>query len=129
MNQFQFYLNQANEEIEAATLLLEKNYRRACISRCYYGVYCATQALLIFKNINTHTHRGIRQQLGQHFIQTGELSSELAKALRITHDLRQLGDYDQVVEITKEQAQTALTYEKMFIEQATNWLNNQNQTL
>ena len=71
----------------------------------------------------------IRQQFGQHFIQTGELSSELAKALRITHDLRQLGDYDQVVEITKEQAQTALTYAKMFIEQATNWLNNQNQTL
>jgi hypothetical protein len=35
MTQLQFYLNQANEEIEAATLLLEKNYRRACISRLY----------------------------------------------------------------------------------------------
>ncbi|MFM8300799.1 MAG: hypothetical protein ACKN9A_21080 [Microcystis aeruginosa] len=37
MNQISSYINQANEELEAATLLLEKNYYRACISRCYGG--------------------------------------------------------------------------------------------
>ncbi|MFM6629472.1 MAG: HEPN domain-containing protein [Microcystis panniformis] len=45
-NQISSYINQANEELEAATLLLEKNYYRACISRCYYAIYCTVQALL-----------------------------------------------------------------------------------
>ena len=71
-NQISSYINQANEELEAATLLLEKNYYRACISRCYYAIYCTVQALLIVKNINTRSHRGVRQQFSQHFIQTGE---------------------------------------------------------
>ncbi len=106
-NQISSYINQANEELEAATLLLEKNYYRACISRCYYAIYCTVQALLIVKNINTRSHRGVRQQFSQHFIQTGELSLELSKALRITYDLRQLGDYDQVIEITREQTKIA----------------------
>ncbi|MEA5532680.1 HEPN domain-containing protein [Crocosphaera sp. XPORK-15E] len=126
MTQIIFYLNQADQEIDAATLLLENTYYRACISRCYYSIYCATQALLISKNIKTSTHRGIRQQFGQYFIQTGELSSELAKAMRITYDLRQLGDYDQLIKITQQQAQTALTYAKMFIEEAKKWLNKRN---
>jgi len=107
VNQISSYINQANEELEAATLLLEKNYYRACISRCYYAIYCTVQALLIVKNINTRSHRGVRQQFSQHFIQTGELSLELSKALRITYDLRQLGDYDQVIEITREQTLNA----------------------
>ncbi|AKV66124.1 MULTISPECIES: HEPN domain-containing protein [Microcystis] len=122
-NQISSYINQANEELEAATLLLEKNYYRACISRCYYAIYCTVQALLIVKNINTRSHRGVRQQFSQHFIQTGELPLELSKALRITYDLRQLGDYDQVIEITREQTQIALEYATVFVEQASHWLN------
>jgi len=98
-------------------------YYRACISRCYYAIYCTVQALLIVKNINTRSHRGVRQQFSQHFIQTGELPLELSKALRITYDLRQLGDYDQVVEITREQTRIALEYATVFVEQASNWLS------
>lgn len=124
MTQTEFHLNQAHEEINAATLLLEKNYYRACISRCYYSIYNATQALLISKNITTTTHRGIRQKFNQTFISTGELPQELAKAMRITYDLRQLGDYDQVAEITQSQAKTALNYAKFFLETATNMLND-----
>ncbi len=124
MTQITFHLNQAYEEIDAATLLLEKHYYRACISRCYYSIYNATQALLISKKITTTTHRGIRQQFNQTFISTGDLPKELAKAMRITYDLRQLGDYEQATEITQSQAKTALNYAKLFLETATKWLTN-----
>jgi len=82
-----------------------------------------SKLFIIAKNINTQSHRGARQQFSQHFIQTGELPLELSKALRITYDLRQLGDYDQVVEITREQTQIALEYATLFIEKAKTWLN------
>ncbi|NCR46765.1 MAG: DNA-binding protein, partial [Microcystis aeruginosa SX13-01] len=38
-------------------------------------------------------------------------------------DLRQLGDYDQVIEITREQTKIALEYATVFVEQASHWLN------
>jgi len=84
MNRIQTLLSLAKEELYAAEILLENTLYRACISRCYYAIYCTVQALLIVKNINTRSHRGVRQQFSQHFIQTGELPLELSKALRIT---------------------------------------------
>ncbi|MCZ8191805.1 MAG: HEPN domain-containing protein [Microcystis sp. LE19-338.1B] len=52
MNQISSYINQANEELEAATLLLEKNYYRACISRCYYAIYQGKRILTILDKMN-----------------------------------------------------------------------------
>ena len=48
-----------SEELETAALLLESNRYRTSISRAYYSMYYATQALLISENINTGTHKGL----------------------------------------------------------------------
>ena len=68
MSQIQFYLNLSQEELETASLLLESNRYRASISRAYYSMYYATQALLISENINTSTHKGLIKLFRLHFL-------------------------------------------------------------
>ncbi len=122
MNRIQTLLNLAEQELYAAELLLNNSLYRACISRSYYALYHAGQALLAAKNINTRTHRGLIQQFGQNFIKTGELSPELSRILSDTFDLRQLSDYDETITINQRQAETTLKNTKMFIGEAVNWL-------
>ena len=89
MNEIPTLLNLAKEELSAAELLLNNTFYRACISRCYYSLYHIVQALLVTKNINARTHRGLIQKFGQQFIKTGELSQKLSRTLSETFDLRQ----------------------------------------
>ncbi|MDY7012509.1 MAG: HEPN domain-containing protein [Cyanobacteriota bacterium] len=105
-----------------AQLLLDNNRYRACISRSYYAIYYATQALLASKNLNSRTHRGLIKLFGQHFIKTGELSTELAKALNNTYELRKLSDYDETCTLTREQARVASDCAKVFVDRAGEFL-------
>lgn len=124
MNEIPTLLNLAKEELSAAELLLNNTFYRACISRCYYSLYHIVQALLVTKNINARTHRGLIQKFGQQFIKTGELSQKLSRTLSETFDLRQLSDYDETIPITQQQAEKTLENTKTFISEATNWLEN-----
>ncbi|GET43146.1 HEPN domain-containing protein [Microseira wollei] len=88
MNRITSLLNLAKEELKTAQLLLDNPRDRACISRSYYAIYYAAEALLESKNINSRTHKGIIKLFGEHFIKTGELPTELAKAFSDTYELR-----------------------------------------
>lgn len=92
------------------------------ISRVYYGLYHIVQALLLAKNTNTQTHRGLLQKFGQQFIKTGELPTKLSRILTDTFDLRQLSDYDETIIITKQQAEKILENAKFFVSEAIKWL-------
>lgn len=111
-------LNLAQEELETAELLLENNRYRACLSRSYYAMYHATQALLATKRLSNKTHRGLIQLFGQHFIKTRELPIELAKALSDAYDLRRLSDYEETVVLTRQQADTLLAATQVFVAHA-----------
>ncbi|ACK71322.1 HEPN domain protein [Gloeothece citriformis PCC 7424] len=128
MTRIQTLLNLAQEELLPAELLLNNNLYRACISRSYYALYHATQALLDAKNLNPQTHRGLIKQFGQHFIKSGDLSQDLSRILTDTFDLRQLSDYDKTISITKKQAETTLKTAKLFIHESIKWLENHNAT-
>jgi uncharacterized protein (UPF0332 family) len=118
MTRIQQLLDLAQDELETADLLWKNDRYRACISRAYYAMYHATQALLSVKSLNTKTHKGAIQLFGQHFIKTGELPIELARALSDAYDLRQLSDYEETVLLTQQQAESILNSAGSFIRQA-----------
>ena len=123
MSQIQFYLNLSQEELETPSLLLESNRYRASISRAYYSMYYATQALLISENINTSTHKGLIKLFRLHFIKTSKLSNELSVILGDTYDLRQLADYGEEVDLTTEQVKITLLNAQIFLAQVRDYLN------
>ena len=118
MSRIQQLLTLAEEELETADLLWKNDRYRACISRSYYAMYHATQALLSLKDLNTRTHKGIIQMFGQHFIKTNLFPVELARALSDAYDMRRLSDYEETVFLSSEQSEIVLNSARSFIEQA-----------
>lgn len=102
------FLKLAEQDIDNAHLLLNNGRYRASISRAYYAMYYGTQALLDAKQIASRTHRGMIQQFGQHFVQSGDFSKDTARKLKETHDLRHMSDYEADAIIDQEAAQKAI---------------------
>jgi uncharacterized protein (UPF0332 family) len=65
---------------------------------CFYAV----QALFITHGIDAFTHKGSKQMLGLHFIQTGLLSKNLGVLYNQLFNARSSGDYEDFVYFTKD---------------------------
>ena len=59
------YLDQAYEELNAANLIFYKDFYRESVSRAYYSMFHATQALLLIKEIYPKNHKGVIQKFGE----------------------------------------------------------------
>jgi uncharacterized protein (UPF0332 family) len=124
MSRIQQLLTLANEELATAELLWQNDRYRACISRSYYAMYHATQALLSLKDLNTKTHKGIIQMFGQHFIKTEIFPVELARALSDAYDMRRLSDSEETIFLSAEQSEIVLNSARSFILQAVQYCEN-----
>jgi len=85
------------ETLKEADLLIQNEFWNASINRIYYAWYYAVSALLLKSNINSSSHKGIRQLFGLHFIQTGLISKEDGRMFSDLFDRRQTGDYDDFI--------------------------------
>ena len=123
MSRIQQLLTLAQEELDTADLLWKNDRYRACVSRSYYAMYHATQALLSLKDLSTKTHKGIIQMFGQHFIKTNIFPVELARALSDAYDMRRLSDYEETIFLSSKQSEIVLNSAQSFIEQAVQYCN------
>jgi uncharacterized protein (UPF0332 family) len=115
MNEYKKLLSLALEELDVAATLLDNSRYRTCLSRSYYSMYYATQALLLSQNIDTSTHKGTIRLFGQHFVKTGQFSTEWAKILSDAYELRQMSDYDVDFTGTLAQAEDILGQARTFV--------------
>ncbi|MCL1492951.1 MAG: HEPN domain-containing protein [Pseudanabaena sp. Salubria-1] len=125
MNEYKKLLSLSLEELEIAALLLDREHYRTCLSRSYYSIYYATQALLLSQNLDASTHKGTIRLFGQHFVKTGQFSSEFAKILSDAYELRQLSDYDADFTGTLAEAERILEQAKTFVAEVEQLLNAQ----
>ena len=115
MNEFRKLFSLALEELDIAKLLLEREHYRTTISRSYYSMYYATQALLLSQNIDVSTHKGLIRLFSLHFVKTGQFSPEWSNTLKEAYDLRQLSDYDPDFTVTLAEAEMILEKAKTFV--------------
>jgi len=72
-------------------------------------------ALLVTKQLSTSKHRGVISYFDKEFVKTSILPKELSKGLHIAFDRRQIGDYGEMREITKEMAQQTIVDAKNIV--------------
>ena len=70
---------------------------------------------LLSKGLDASTHKGLLRLFSEHFVKTGQLSSEWSKVLNSTYSLRQLSDYDTDFTGTLSEAEMTLEKTKAFI--------------
>lgn len=110
-----YRLERANETLLEAQTLIENNFFNAAVNRIYYACYYAVIALLVKNRISAHSHSGVKQMLGLHFVVNGKLSTENARFYNQIFNDRITGDYDDFISYKKKMVEEMLPKAKSLI--------------
>jgi uncharacterized protein (UPF0332 family) len=108
MTEIELLLERAKKYLTSAELLLNTGDYESSVSRTYYAMFYATQAILLTKNLSFSSHRGVISLFGEQFIKTGVFSKEMDRELNRAFQKRQIGDYTHTFTISKEEAEQLL---------------------
>lgn len=110
-----YRIERASETVQEAIDMLEHDHYNAAINRLYYACYYAVSALLAKNEIQAHTHAGVKQMLGMHFVITGKLDRIYNVTYSELFDKRHSGDYDDFLCYDKESVERLLPETEAFI--------------
>ena len=110
-------LEQANESLEAARILMERIMPRPAVNRSYYAMFYAVLALLAIEKKETSKHSGAVSLFDREFVKRGYFSKDLSQWLHEAFDLRQISDYSAQSAISIEDAQLSFDHAKAFVEE------------
>lgn len=107
-------LEKAAKSHKAAEKLLDLGYPSFAVSRGYYSMFYAAEALLLSKELAFSKHSAVISAFGQHFVKTGLLPAELHAYFREAFDKRTKGDY-AVEEVEIEDAKRIIMHGDRFL--------------
>jgi uncharacterized protein (UPF0332 family) len=112
----QYRMERARSTLQDAQILYEQDGNPASIvNRAYYAMFYAALALLVTVGQETAKHQGVLALFDQYFIKTKVLPKEMGKFLHHAFDTRQVGDYEDEVILTREQALRILETADQFV--------------
>jgi uncharacterized protein (UPF0332 family) len=111
-----YRLTRAKETLQDAHLLAkEGGTPGSIINRAYYAMFYAVLALLTSLGKGSSKHSGTIALFDQLFVKTGKLPKDMSKAIHKAFDLRQIGDYRELIELDQEQAEDVLHSAEQFL--------------
>ena len=118
------YIQKAEKKAEVAEKLFKSGDYDDAVSRAYYAVFHAAQALLLTEGHTADTHKGVVTLFGLFFVKTGKVAKHIGKYLANLKDDRESVDYEIFSYMDEETAQTAIAEAKEFLSQAKQYLQN-----
>ncbi|NWF51005.1 MAG: HEPN domain-containing protein [Ignavibacteriaceae bacterium] len=116
------YINKADNKLSVAKKLYNSKDYEDSVSRAYYAVFHASQALLLTEGQKAETHKGVVTLFGLLFVKTGKFSKELGKYLSNLKDDRESGDYELFSFIDEETSKAALEEAEKFLKEVKTYL-------
>ena len=71
----------AHEALDEADLLIERRHFSGALNRLYYAAFYAARALLAMRTLDSSRHSGVIALFQEHFVRTGLISTDVARAL------------------------------------------------
>lgn len=105
---FSYRLMQAEETLQDAQRMLEGNFTpRSITNRAYYSLFYAVLALFLKANVDIKTskHSGVIAIFDKEFIRTGKIDKHFSIIIHKLFNLRQKGDYKELVVLSIEEAE------------------------
>lgn len=109
-------LQRAEQSIQAAKELADKNYHDFAASRAYYAAFYAATAVLLSEGVSLSKHSAVIASIHQRFVKAGKLSKEQGKDLNWLFELRGVGDYGGIAHVSAQQAEQAIRAAESFLE-------------
>lgn len=108
-------LNLASEKISAARGLEKLGFHRDAISRAYYGMYHAAQALLLASGKKAIGHAGTISAFNHYFVKRGKISPKYTKWFSALKESREFADYESFKTFGKKEVEEAVKEAEEFI--------------
>ena len=124
MKEITSLIERADKYLKSSEMLLEEGDYESSVSRTYYAMFYAAEAVLLTKNLSFSSHRGVISAFGEHFIKTDIFPRDLGKEFNRGFEKRQLGDYEYTCVISKEEAREILEKGKDFVVKITEYLKD-----
>ena len=111
-------LQKAQDSLQAARLLTDQDFYDFAVSRAYYAMFYAAEALLLSEGLAFSKHSAVIAAFGQHFAKTRRVPPELHRYLIEGEASRNVGDYDVGPGLSKDEAIRQITRAARFLELA-----------
>ena len=115
-------LEKAKEKLRVAQGLLRDQAFEDAVSRAYYAVFHAAQALLLTEGLTAGTHQGLVNLFGLHLVKTGKFEKKFGRYLANLKDARENSDYEIYSGIDQATAQRAVQEADEFLSAAQHYL-------
>lgn len=115
---FNFRLREAEETLAEAEKMLRQDFSpRSVVNRAYYAMFYGLLALFLKtdQDIRTSKHSGVITQFDREFIKTAKIEKRFSAMLHDAFDLRQEGDYKDLIQISREKAERSVTFAREFL--------------
>ena len=118
-----YRLQKAKETLAEAKANMSLGFWRVVANRLYYACYYAVSALLVKQGLTTHTHSGTLGQFSLHFVKSGIVSKEQSALYGKLFDIRQTGDYSDMVAIKEADVKPFIEPAEKFVAEVEKLLN------
>ncbi len=116
MKEINSLIERAKRYLKSAGILLQEGDYESSVSRTYYAMFYAAQAMLLTKSLSFSSHKGVISAFGEHFIKTGLFQKEMGRELNRAFEKRQIGDYEYTFVISRMEAEEILKNGEKFVE-------------
>lgn len=100
-----YRLEQARQTLQDARLLFENNGSpNSIINRAYYAIFYAVLALMVAGGFEVSKHSGVIARFDQEFVRSGIFPKAMSRILHRAFELRQVGDYREMLTLTRDDA-------------------------
>jgi len=125
---FTYRLQEAEETLSEAEQMLGGTFSpRSIVNRAYYVMFYALLALLLKSGatMKTSKHIGVISLFDREFVKAGKIDKYFSTLLHDTFDLRQEGDYKDLVQISREDASQSVQQAREFLTMIKKRLNEE----
>jgi len=109
------HMEKAIRRLRVAEKLLHDGEYEDAISRAYYAIYHAANAVLATINVFPKTHEGLVSEFGKRFVLAGMFPRELGKILADAKAARETYEYSVTATIEKSEAATIFANAQAFV--------------
>ena len=96
-------IQRAHDTLKEGDLLIAARHWRGALNRVYYAAFYAARALLATRDLDAGRQSGVIALFQQHFVKTGVVPTNVAKALPHAFESRQTSDYADVADPRDEE--------------------------
>ncbi|MEW6203620.1 MAG: HEPN domain-containing protein [bacterium] len=86
-------MSKSDESLELARDIQNKGHPDFSVSRAYYAMFYAAEALLLSKRMQFAKHSSVIGAFNKEFVRPGLFPNEMTRALQKAFDFRMQGDY------------------------------------